>query len=112
MDHGDGAVGAVDGAQEGEGDGVVSAEGDDAGEGLPLDPGAAFVGVGGGGAGEDLKVAFLDLFECVGVVVSWVCVSVCRHLHGRRGSYEVTGMSPQSRTVAQLLKGFVLRGTL
>lgn len=30
----------------------------------------------------------------------------------RQGSYEVTGMSPQSRTVAQLLKGFVSNGTL
>lgn len=27
-------------------------------------------------------------------------------------TYEVTGMSPQSNTVAQLLKGFVSRGTL
>lgn len=27
-------------------------------------------------------------------------------------TYDVTGMSPQSRTVAQLLKGFVARGTL
>ena len=31
VDHGDGTVGAVDGAQEREGDGVVAAEGDDAG---------------------------------------------------------------------------------
>lgn len=30
----------------------------------------------------------------------------------RRRTYEVTGMSPQSRTVAQLLNGFVSRGTL
>lgn len=27
-------------------------------------------------------------------------------------TYEVTGISPQSRTVAQLLNGFVARGTL
>lgn len=31
MDHGDRTVGTVDGAQEREGDGVVAAEGDDAG---------------------------------------------------------------------------------
>ena len=28
------------------------------------------------------------------------------------GAYEVTGISPQSKTVAQLLNGFVSKGTL
>lgn len=54
---------------------MVATEGDDAGEGSSLDRGAPFVGVGCGGAGEDLKVAFLDLFKCVCVVISW-CLSV------------------------------------
>lgn len=40
--------------------------------------------------------------------------SVHNALMGLEGgvSYDVTGISPQSRTVAQLLKGFVSKGTL
>jgi len=49
---------------------VVAAEGDDAGEGLAVLCWAFLVGVGGGGAREDGVVAFFDLGECPGVVVS------------------------------------------
>lgn len=71
VDDGDGPVGALDGPQQGQGDGVVAAEGDDAGERLALDGGAALVGVGRGRAREDAVVAILDLLERPGVVVPW-----------------------------------------
>lgn len=113
VDDGDRPVGAVDGPQQGEGDGVVAAEGDDARERLALDGRAALVGVGRRGAGEDAVVAVFDLLERPGVVVTWWgLVGGWWGEVGLGGSYEVTGMSPQSSTVAQLLKGFVLRGTL
>lgn len=48
VDDADGAIGAVDTPQQGEGDGVVAAKGDDAGEGFALFGGAFFVGVGEG----------------------------------------------------------------
>ena len=69
VDDGDGAVGLVDAAQQGEGDAVVAAEGDEAGEG-----GAGFgetgeAGVGVGFAREEGVVAGFDLLEGVGVVV-------------------------------------------
>lgn len=68
-------------------------------------------------------MALFDLLDCVGVVVAGVCwVSLAFGLFffpmmmmmGGKGSeaYDVTGISPQSRTLAQLLKGFVSSGTL
>jgi hypothetical protein len=42
----------------------------------------------------------------------WAVLVAYHVSRGRWGSYEVTGMSPQSSTVAQLLKGLVSRGTL
>lgn len=56
---------------------------------------------------------FFDLVQGVGVVVpEAVLASLARRGAGRGDAHEVTGMSPQSSTVAQLLKGFVSRGTL
>jgi hypothetical protein len=72
MDYGDGTVGAVDGAKEGEGNCVVTAEGDDSGEGLAILGGAFLFGVCGWGAGEDAVVAFFNLMEGPCVVVSGV----------------------------------------
>jgi hypothetical protein len=69
VDDGDGAVGAGDAAEEREGDGVVAAEGDDAGEGLALEGWALPVGVGRGRPAQDAVVAVLDLLDGVGVVV-------------------------------------------
>jgi hypothetical protein len=111
VDYGDGSVGAVDGAEEWECDGVVAAEGDDSWEGLAVFGRPFLFGVCGGGPGEDAVVAFFDLVERPGVVVS-----VANGQYGLEGiwggTYDVTGMSPQSKTVAQLLKGFVAKGTL
>ena len=70
VDDADGAVGAVDAPEEGERDGVVAAEGDDAGEGFAVFGGAGLVGVGGGFAGQEGVVAFFDLFDGVRVVIS------------------------------------------
>jgi hypothetical protein len=113
VDDADGTVGAVDGAEEGKGYRVVAAQGDDSGEGLAILGRAFLLGVCLGLAGEDAVVAFFDLVEGVGVVVSGVML-VTLVGFGTVSSvpYEVTGMSPQSSTVAQLLKGFVSRGTL
>jgi hypothetical protein len=55
-------------------------------------------------------MTFFNLLEGPGVIVSEI-VSIGTKVCGT-GAYEVTGMSPQSRTVAQLLKGFVSKGTL
>jgi hypothetical protein len=39
-------------------------------------------------------------------------VSIGKVVEADRRAYDVTGISPQSRTVAQLLNGFVSSGTL
>lgn len=57
-------------------------------------------------------MTFFDLVESPGVVVPMrLTISVVGCLKWKK-TYEVTGISPQSRTVAQLLKGFVSSGTL
>lgn len=70
VDDADGAVGAVDAPEQGKSDGVVAAEGDDAGEGFALFGGALLVGVGVGLPHEEGVVTFFDLSDGVRVVVS------------------------------------------
>ncbi len=58
-------------------------------------------------------MSFLDLVDGVGVIVSATTVRTAAPtttIDGR--AYEVTGMSPQSSTFAQLSNGFASRGTL
>ena len=58
-------------------------------------------------------MAFLDLVEGVGVVVAVLFLaSFLDHYALNSRTYEVTGMSPQSSTVAQELNGFASSGTL
>ena len=70
VDHGDGAVGAVDAAQEGKRDGMVATEGDDTREGATGFTRAGEVRVRAGSAGEEGIVALLDLLDGVSVVVT------------------------------------------
>lgn len=116
-----GPVRPVDGAQQGQGDGVVSTEGDDPGEGLGAQSRAGLVCIGSRGAAQDLVVALLNLAERPGVVVSVANMEIVSISNSLETSsvichlaitYDVTGMSPQSRTLAQLLKGLTAKGTL
>lgn len=64
-----------------------------------------------GCAHQEGVVAVFDLLDGVGVVIAGG--GVVRKEIRRRigvGTYEVTGMSPQSRTLPQKLKGFSARG--
>lgn len=70
VDDGDGAVCSVDGAEERQGDGVVTAEGDDSGESLSLLGRAGLVRCCLGRSGEDVVVALLNLLESPCVVVT------------------------------------------
>lgn len=56
-------------------------------------------------------VTFLDLLERKGVIIPAV-VSIHLTSSRMRDTYEVTGMSPQSSTLAQELNGFAFNGTL
>ena len=116
VDDADGAVGFGDGAEEGQCDGVVSAEGYDAWEGLFVFGGADLVRIRGWCAHEEAVVPFFDLLDCVGIVVAGMCQLVGSIWGGLTGvymeTYDVTGTSPQSSTVAQLLNGLASRGTL
>ena len=114
VDDADGPVGFGDGAEEGQCDGVVSAEGYDAGEGLFVFGGADLVRVRGRGAHEEAVVPFFDLLDCVSIVVAGMCQLIGSTLCGdwSMETYDVTGTSPQSSTVAQLLNGLASRGTL
>lgn len=70
MNHSDRAIGPVDRPQKRQCNSMVSAKGDDAGKGFSLDGRTPFVGISCGSAGENPKVAFLNLRKCVCVVVS------------------------------------------
>ena len=70
VDDADGTVGLVDGAEEGERDGVVASEGYDAGECLFAFGGADLVCVCGGRAGEEAVMTLFDLLDCVSIVVA------------------------------------------
>ena len=110
----DGAIGFVDGAQEGECDGVVAAEGYYARKSLLVFGGADGFCVCGGCAHEEAVVTFFDLLDRVRIVVAEnasVLVSSSVTVWDV-GTYDVTGTSPQSITVAQLLNGLASRGTL
>ena len=114
VDDADGSVGVGEGAVEGQRDGVVSAKGYDAGEGLFIFGGADLVRVRGRCAHEEAVVPVFDLLDCVGIVVAGMCQLTVSIYAGDRGieTYDVTGTSPQSSTVAQLLNGLASRGTL
>jgi hypothetical protein len=70
VDHGDWAVGFVDTAEQGQGDGVVPAECDDARECLAGFADTWLVGGGEGCAGEEGVVSVFDLLQRVVVVVA------------------------------------------
>lgn len=70
VDDGHGTVGTVDGAQQGEGDGVVTAEGDDTGQRPRVLGRALLRRIRGRLAGEDVEVALLDLVKSPGVVIA------------------------------------------
>lgn len=57
-------------------------------------------------------MSFLDLVDGIGIVVSNTPISTVTVVLHAGGTYEVTGISPQSSTVAQLSNGFASRGTL
>lgn len=73
MDHGDRPVGSVEAPQDGQGDGMVTAHGDDAGERLAGLGEAFLVGIGEWLSHEDAVVALFDLADCPFVVVAFVC---------------------------------------
>lgn len=66
----DRTVGFVDGAQEGQRDGMVAAQGYNAGEGLFVLCRADLFCICGGFAHEEVVVTFFDLLYCVGVVIA------------------------------------------
>jgi len=112
VDHRDRAIGTVYGAQEGKSDSVITTKSNDSRESLALLGRTDGLGIGFGSAGEDGVMPFLDLFQGVVVVVAVAGAQYSGHQEARTGTYEVTGISPQSMTVAQELKGLALRGTL
>jgi hypothetical protein len=63
-------VGTVDRTQQGQRDGVVTAQGDDTGERLALLRKTSLVGIGLGISGQDVVMSFLNLLQSPSVVVS------------------------------------------
>jgi len=91
---------------------VVTTKGDDSRKGLAILCWTFLFGIGRWGSGQDCIVAFFDLVKRPGVVVSVRPTISFVGCERWKQTHEVTGISPQSRTVAQLLKGFVSSGTL
>lgn len=69
VDDADGAIRFVDAAEEGQGDGMVATEGDDAGKCLARLADARGVGSCGRRASEEYVVPIFDLLESIGIVV-------------------------------------------
>ena len=57
-------------------------------------------------------MAFFDLLDGIGIVIAMRLLDFPIIKLFNREPYEVTGISPQSNTVAQLWNGFASRGTL
>lgn len=112
VDDGDGAVCFVHAPEQRESDGVVASEGDDTWEDFSVLGDADVVGFRCGCPHEDAVVAFFDLLEGPFVVVSASQSAVYLGCRLKWSTYEVTGISPQSITFAQLLNGFASSGTL
>jgi len=69
VDDGDRTVGLVHAAEQGQRDGVVSAKGNDTGQGLALGRRSDLLRVGGRLTHENAVVALFDLLDGIGVVV-------------------------------------------
>lgn len=70
VNHRDGSVGTVDGAQQRQGDGVVASESDETGQRLAELGWALLLAISGRSAREELVVPFLDLLQCPSVVIA------------------------------------------
>lgn len=100
VDDCDGAVSTVHAAKEWQRDGMVPAQGDDAGERSALDRRPLCLSIGGGFTREDDIMPFLNLLKSIRVIISSLCQ--CRLSFTPENTHDVTGMSPQSRIEAQL----------
>lgn len=117
VDDTDWPVGTVDATEEWEGDGVVATQSDQTWKCLALLRPSFDMCIGLGRAGEKCVMAFLDLLQGIGIIVTimisvFKCESSLTVAKESSSTYEVTGISPQSMTVAQLLKGLASSGTL
>jgi hypothetical protein len=111
VDNADWAIGAIDGTKKRQRDSVVSTKSDHSRQGLTaLRVETGLVGVGLGRAAEDAVVALLNLLNGKGIVITGIIGIFSFEVEAP--TYDVTGISPQSMTFAQLLNGFALRGTL
>lgn len=93
---------------------MVTAKSDQTGQCLALLRWTGLLSIGVRRAAQEKVVTFFDLLQRIGVVIS---VGRCKDSTRSRKStalrtYDVTGMSPQSMTLAQELNGFALSGTL
>ena len=75
MNDADGAVGFGYGAEQRKGDCVVTTQGNDAGEGFALFGWANFVCVGLRAAHEECIVAFFDLLDGIGVIITAIDIN-------------------------------------
>lgn len=114
VDNADGPVCSVHTPQKGQSDCMISAERDDPWQRLSSFGRSFFLSVSCGEAAKDAAVTCFDLLNRVCIVIAGDDLEIDLTLKFRSGerTYEVTGISPQSNTVAQLLNGFVSRGTL
>ena len=113
VNHADGTVVTVDGAEERKSNGVVTSKSDQTRECFSLLGWAGLVSMGVRCAAQEEVVAFLDLLERVRIVVPFHYVNTYNlELVYIKCAYEVTGISPQSMTLAHELKGFAFNGTL
>ena len=90
-------IGAIDAAEQRQGNGVVTTQSDDTWQSLALQGWSLCVSIGSWLPRQQLVVSFIDLFESIGIVVSGK-LSVAGKNFSR--TYDVTGISPQSIMVA------------
>ena len=110
----DGTVRAVDASKQGQRNGVVTTEGNDTREGRAFEGGAFLVGVRSWRPREDAVVAFFDLVDSVGVVISQRSSIVCSqpdrsYLRGNRDISAVQHRSPAIERIG--VQGYIVPTT-
>lgn len=112
MNDADRSVRSDNASQEWQGNRMIATESDDSWQRLPFQGWAFHLGIRGRLTTQEQTVTLFNLLDCVGVVVASRSSAPITTASSGLKAYEVTGISPQSNTVAQLLNGFAARGTL
>lgn len=113
VDHCNWAICTIHGSEQWESDSVITTKSNQTRQSLALLGWTDSFGIRFGRSGEQRVMPFFDLFQGIGVIITVAGIEpLAFPMECKLKTHEVTGISPQSTTVAQELKGLASRGTL